>query len=280
MKDENYVVLVTGASSGLGLAVAKYLASKGLKVYAGARSFKEVNNSCEVEDSCKGLHRVFLDVTNQESIDKLIHSVMKEEGRVDILVNCAAYLVLGAVEDTFIEEYSGVLDTNFLGTVRMCKSVLPVMRKQKKGLIINFSSINGLLATPFQSAYVSSKFAIEGLTEALSMEVKDFGIDVTLVEPSDHKSGSRNYRPHARCADNVTSPYYERFIKVTNKIEHDETNGSDPEKLAAVVYNIISTRNRKLRYIVGKFDQRLSTVLKKLLPGRLFEKLIYGYYNS
>jgi NAD(P)-dependent dehydrogenase (short-subunit alcohol dehydrogenase family) len=293
MKKQREVILVTGASSGLGLAVSKYLAEKGYKVYAGARSFKAANideaavskdSSKSLEDKpsdMKGsLRRIYLDVTDQATVDNAIDTIKKEEGKIDVLVNCAAHLVLGAIEDTDISEYRGVIETNFLGTVRMCKAVAPVMRNQRDGLIINFSSINGVLGIPFQSAYVSSKFAIEGFTECLSLEHKEFGVKVAMIEPSDHRSGSSNYRPHAKKADLTDSPYYERFKTVSGVIHHDETNGSYPEDLANRIYKITLKSNPRLRYTVGKFDQRLSVLVKKIVPGRVFEKIIYGYYDK
>jgi NAD(P)-dependent dehydrogenase (short-subunit alcohol dehydrogenase family) len=279
MSNDKKVVLVTGASSGLGLAVATHLSEMGYIVYAGARSFKNESKDAIAVSSTERHNKIYLDVTNQHSIDEVLNTIKKKEGKLDILVNCAAHLVLGSVEDTTVEEYSGVLETNFLGTLRMCQSIVPIMRGQKEGRIINFSSINGLLATPFQSAYVSSKFAIEGMTECLSMEVKDFGIKVSLIEPSDHRSGSRKYRPHAKNADLKTSAYYERYIRVTNKIAHDEDTGSEPMELADVVYKVTKKKNPNLRYTVGKLDQRLSAILKRILPARVFESIVSGYYK-
>ncbi|MCM0647184.1 SDR family oxidoreductase [Clostridium swellfunianum] len=277
MKDSK-VVLVTGASSGLGLAVATHLEKMGYTVYAGARSFKDKDKAQISTSSVENHNKIYLDVTDEESASHAVDMIVNKEGKLDILINCAAFLVLGSVEDTSVDEYKGVLETNFLGTVRMCQKVLPIMRKQKEGRIINFSSINGLMATPFQSAYTASKFAIEGMTEALSIEVQDYGIKVTLIEPSDHRSGSKNYRPHAKKADLKTSAYYDTYIKVTSKFAHDEDNGSYPEKLAEVVYKITQKKNPNLRYTVGKIDQRLSAVLKRILPARIFEKIIRGYY--
>ena len=279
MSKDKTVVLVTGASSGLGSAVATHLCKMGYIVYAGARSFKNESKDQIAFSSTEKHKKIYLDVTNQDNVDAVLNTIKNREGTLDILINCAAYLVLGAVEDTTVEEYRGVLETNFLGTLRMCQGAVPIMREQKEGRIINFSSINGLLATPFQSAYVSSKFAIEGMTECLSMEVKDFGIKVSLIEPSDHRSGSRNYRPHAKNADLRTSAYYDRYIRVTNKIAHDEDTGSEPMKLAEVVYSVTKKKNPNLRYTVGKLDQRLSAILKRILPARVFESIVSVYYK-
>lgn len=273
MSVKDKVILVTGASSGLGLAVSKHLAESGYTVYAGARSFDGIS------DNNNPLKRVYLDVTDQSSIDKLIESIILKESKIDVLINCAAMLVLGSVEDTCIEEYEKVLSTNLMGTIRMCRAVLPNMRAHHSGLIINFSSIMGVLAIPFQSAYSSSKFAIEGFTEALSMETKNFGINVTMIEPTDHKSGSQKYRPHAALADSEKSVYRNQFEKAVSKIEYDESHGSEPDDLARQVEKIIQCRKPKLRYKAGKFDQKLSVALKRILPGRIFEKIISSYYK-
>ncbi len=275
MTNKKKIVLVTGASSGLGYAVANHLSHIGHTVYAGARSFHN-----ESSGKNPSLNKIFLDVTDPDSIDLFVKQAIEAEGRIDVLVNCAAVLVLGSVEDTSPDEYDKVFKTNFRGTLMMCKAVLPYMRNCGQGHIINFSSIMGLLAIPFQSAYISSKFAIEGFTEALSMETRSYGIKVSMLEPTDHKSGSQKYRPHAEGACSDASPYRELFLKVTEKIEYDESHGSDPEKLAEAVGKIIIKKTPRLRYKVGKFDQKLSVFLKRILPGKTFESIIFSYYKD
>ncbi|ANX02205.1 SDR family oxidoreductase [Thermoclostridium stercorarium] len=273
MPQSGKVIIVTGASSGLGLAVANHLGNMGHNVYAGARSFKNSG-----PDS-GNLKKMYLDVTDENSVNEFVRNVIDAEGKIDVLVNCAAMLVLGSVEDISMCEFEQVINTNLIGTVRMCKAVLPYMRERKNGLVINFSSIMGLLAIPFQCAYSASKFAIEGFSEALSLETRDFGIKVVIVEPTDHKSGSQKYRPHAKGAALETSPYRDMFLRVTEKIEYDESHGSEPEKLAEVIGRIIDSKNPKLRYKIGKFDQKLSVAAKRILPGRIFESVIRSYYN-
>ncbi|HAA25659.1 MAG TPA: oxidoreductase [Ruminiclostridium sp.] len=269
------IILVTGASSGLGFAVARHLSDIGHTVYAGARSF-----GAERASTSPYLHEIYLDVNDPFSIESFVKTAIQNEGRIDVLINCAAVIVLGSVEDMSIEEYEKVINTNLFGTIGMCKAVIPYMREQRSGYIVNFSSIMGLLAVPFQSAYTSSKFAIEGFTEALSMEVKDYGIKAVLIEPTDHRSGSQKYRQHALRADSDSSPYRELFLTVTKKIEFDEAHGSDPDKLAKLTAKIIQKRNPRLRYKIGKFDQKLPVFLKRILPGRVFESIIFSYYNS
>lgn len=275
MAENKKVVVVTGASSGLGLAVARHLSEAGHIVYAGARSFGN-----QPVDKNSAMKKMFLDVTDHESVESLVSHVIETEGKIDALINCAAILVLGSVEDTGIEEYEKVLNTNLGGTIRMCRSVLPHMRNRRDGLIINFSSIMGLMAIPFQSAYVSSKFAIEGFSEALSMEVKNWGIKVVILEPTDHKSGSKTYRAHAEKAGSSDSPYRDLFLKVTSVIEYDEAHGSEPESLAGFVGKIVGKNRPRLRYKVGSFIQKLAVLVKRLLPGRAFESIIYSYYKD
>ena len=154
------------------------------------------------------------------------------------------------------------------------------MREKKAGLIINFSSLMGVFGIPFQSAYTATKFAIEGLSECLSMEVKKFGIKVVMIEPGDHRSSSIKYRLRAQNAEIATSPYTSYYKKAVDIMEHDEANGSDPYGVAGLVFKIINKRKPKLRYTIGRFDQRLSAVLKKILPGRMFESIIMDYYKQ
>ena len=172
-------VWVTGASSGLGYYTAKALSDAGWRVIAGARSFSSQN---QPEG---GVHRLPLDVTKPESVEAFKALALAISPRVDALYNCAGILVLGSCEDTSRDEFQSVMGTNFLGMTEMVKAALPVMRAQSSGRIVNFSSINGLLGIPFQSAYTASKHAIEGYSECLAMEVAPFGVQVCLVEPGE-----------------------------------------------------------------------------------------------
>lgn len=275
MNQNSKIILVTGASSGLGLAVATHLSALGHNVYAGARSYQG-----QPFKKNEPLKKVYLDVTDQASVDGIVQQIIETEGRIDVLVNCAAIQVLGSVEDMTYDEFERVLLTNTGGVVRACKAVLPYMRNRNQGQIINFSSIMGLVAVPFQSAYTASKFAIEGFTETLRMETRNYGLKISMIEPTDHKSGSMKYRPHAKAADLVTSPYRDLFLKVVSRIEYDEAHGSEPEKLARLVGKIIQSRRPRLRYMSGKFDQKLSVFIKNRLPGRIFETIIYSYYKN
>ena len=268
---EKGTVWVTGASSGLGFYTAKALAEAGHLVIAGARSFKPYSGPC----SC-GVHRIPLDVRSIGSIRDFERQALALSPRVDALYNCAGVLVLGACEETSRDEYLNVMETNFLGVVEMTRAALPFMRAQKRGRIINFSSVNGLLGIPFQSAYTASKHAIEGYTECLSFEVRPFGIEVCLLEPGDHRGGSQATR--LRAAAMADSPYGEAVRRGAKVIARDESNGCDPERLGRVAAGLLSKKRMPLRKRVAKFDQHLAVVLHALFPARLIQSILTGYY--
>jgi len=261
-------VWVTGASSGLGLHTALALRDDGWRVIAGARSFEDGE-----ED---GFMHLKLDVTDEESVagfsEKAAGIAMP-----DALVQCAGMLVLGSCEETSVEEFRRVMDTNFLGMVRMNRAVLPLMRKRGGGKIVLFSSINGLLGIPFQSAYTASKHAIEGYAECLQMEVKPFGIQVMLVEPGDHRSGSDKYRPHA-AAMSPDSPYAAEYESGTAVIHHDEQNGSDPDVLGRKIARTLDKKTIPFRKRIASADQHLAVYIHRLLPAKLNAGILRKYY--
>ena len=266
------VVWITGASSGLGLHTAQALARNGFTVVAGARSFGQGK-------TVEGCHCLPLDVTSRESIDAFAAEALKAFGSPDILVNCAGMLILGACESYTLDELRQVMETNFFSQAAMISKVLPYMREKGKGRIVNFSSINGLLGIPFEGAYTASKHAIEGYSECLSYEVKPFGIEIMLVEPGDHRSGSSAYRRHSQGMTDA-SPYRKAFDTGTAQIAHDEANGSDPDKLGEKIAKALKRKHLPRRLRIAKPDQHLAVVLHDLLPNRWFEKIIGPYYGK
>ncbi len=266
------VVWITGASSGLGLHTAQALARNGFTVVAGARSF----GKGKTVDGC---HCLPLDVTSRESIDAFAEEALKAYSPPDILVNCAGMLILGACESYTLDELRQVMETNFFSQAAMISKVLPYMREKGKGRIVNFSSINGLLGIPFEGAYTASKHAIEGYSECLSYEVKPFGIEIMLVEPGDHRSGSSAYRRHSQGMTDA-SPYRKAFDTGTAQIAHDEANGSDPDRLGEKIAKALKRKHLPRRLRVAKPDQHLAVVLHDLLPNRWFEKIIGPYYGK
>lgn len=261
-------VWITGASSGLGLYTARALRDAGYRVIAGARSFSA--------GQAEGIDRLPLDVTSKESIDAFCRAALVISPGVDALVQCAGVLVLGSCEETSLEEYRRVMDTNFFGMVRMNQHVLPLMRKAGGGKIVLFSSINGLLGVPFQSAYTAAKHAMEGYAECLAMECRPFGIQVCLVEPGDHRGGSRVYRIHA-AAMGEQSPYRDGFLSATARIERDEQGGSDPARLGRKVARVLKRRRMPFRLRVASHDQHLAVFLHDGPPCLHF-KVLRDYY--
>ena len=267
-------VWITGASSGLGLATAEAFRNRGWLVVAGARSFNE-----EAPNNEENMVRLKLDVTSEESCNRFVQKALELSPTVDALVCGAAVLVLGSCEMTSVEEYRRVTETNFLGALRMVSCALPHMREQKSGRIMLFSSINGLLGIPFQSAYTASKHAMEGYAECLSMETKPYGIQVCLIEPGDHRGGSDRTRLHAAREDE-SSPYKDAYESACAVIHRDESGGLLPEKLAQKVVRNAEKRRMKFRLRVAKFDQSLAVLLHTLLPERLNSWILRDYYRG
>lgn len=272
------IALVVGASSGLGFAVSEKLAAEGIRTYAGARAFG-LKDAASKEPP-EGCFPIALDVTDATSVQAGISYVYEKEGRIDILVNCAAFLTLGACEETSMEELRAVLETNFLGMVQVTQAVLPIMRAQGAGRIIQFSSLNGLVAIPFQSAYIASKHAIEGWNEALAMEVSPFGIFVTIMEPGDCSGGSDAYRLHAGAAQDASSPYHHAYLSTVHRIHQDESHGQSPARTANAVYRMLSKKRPPVRVVVARSTQCLAVWLHDLLPTRFFAWCIRLYYTK
>ncbi len=262
---------VTGASSGLGLHTAMALRNAGWQVIAGARSF-------EKNPGPEGMICLPLDVQSEDSVNQFCQRAYSLCGKVDAVVQCAGMLVLGSCEETGTDEYAHVMDTNYLGMVRLNRAVLPILRRQGKGRIVLFSSINGLMGIPFQSAYTASKHAIEGYAECLQMETRPFGIQVMLIEPGDHRSGSDKYRPHAS-AMSQASPYFSAYEKAVNVIHSDETNGSDPDQLGRKIVRMLEKRRMPFRKRIASPEQHLAVYLHQWLPSRMNEKILRSYYS-
>jgi len=264
------VILITGISSGFGKQTAKLLADEGHIVYGTVR--KESGSDDLV-------HHLNMDLTDNGSIKKAVSVVLEKEGRIDILINNAGMHTGGPIETSPIENIRLQMDTNFLGMVHLTREILPVMRKQGGGTIINFSSIGGLMGLPFQAFYSAGKFAIEGFSEALRMEVKQFNIKVVLINPGDfHTNNSANRRNYLAPTD-INEPYHEQFTKTLAVIEKDESNGWEPVVLARKIVKIVDCKNPRQRYIIASFEQKLAVVLKKILPGKWFRLILQDHYK-
>lgn len=267
---EKAVALVAGASSGLGRAVAAALAADGHTVYAGARSFAR---GIEPPEGC---HALILDVTEEESTSAAVQTILAEQGRLDVLVCCAATFTMAPLEELSNGTLADMLNVNVIGMARCVQAALPHMREQGSGHIVLFSSLNGLFSIPFQGAYSATKHAVEAYAEALSQETYSFGIRVTVVEPGDCRGGSQRYRAKQIGAD---SPYADAFESGTRKIHHDESNGLPPERVGRAVACAVRRRNPPARLVVASLTQRAASWLHILLPRRLFNRLIAAYYR-
>jgi short-subunit dehydrogenase len=234
------VVLVTGASSGIGKSIAEYLMKNGFKVYGTSRNVPDGNGKLIATEGEGFIKLVQLDVCNEASIIKAVNYVTSQEGRIDILINNAGYGIAGSVEDTDPSEAFGQFDTNFFGVHRMCRNVIPVMRSQKQGLIINVSSVAGLISIPYQSMYSASKYALEAMTEAMRIELSQFGIKVSLVEPGDTKTGFTGSRQNVKAA-NQDSAYHNKFTKSIETMAKSEMNGPDPIIVAKASPSFLDT---------------------------------------
>lgn len=265
----NKVVLVTGASSGIGAVCAEMLAKSGFRVYGSSRN-PDFNPS--------GFRPLKMDVTDDQSVEAAVAQVIREAGSIDALVNNAGYGLAGAVEDTTSAEALVQMDVNFMGPFRVARAVLPVMRQRRSGVIVNVSSLGGLFGLPFQSLYSASKFAMEGWTESLRFEVRPFGIRVVLIEPGDVKTGFTGSRVLAARAT-TSSAYHDRFSKCLGIVEKEERRGVAPETIARVICKTVAGSAKGPRYTCGAALQRLSAILKRVLPGRLFEKIIGSFYG-
>lgn len=273
---ESRTVWVIGASSGLGLATAQAFAGDGWLVVSGARRFGAQSESDPTDGH---IHRLGLDVTDAQSREAFARAAFQLSPRVDVLVYCAAVLVLGPCEQTTHDAYARVMETNFLGMTELVNLALPAMRNQRAGRIVLFSSINGLLGIPFQSAYTASKHAVEGYAECLAMETKPWGIQVCLVEPGDHRGGSQHTRLHTACED-AANPYEPALRTGCAIIHRDESNGLPPEQLGRKVLRNVKRRRMRFRLRVAKPDQRLAVVLHDVLPASLHFAILRDYYGK
>jgi NAD(P)-dependent dehydrogenase (short-subunit alcohol dehydrogenase family) len=263
------VALITGASSGIGAACAELLAQRGFVVYGTSRN---------AEFRPKAYRSIQMDVQDDQSVERAVSRVMEEAGTIDAVVNNAGCGLAGAVEDTHPEEAIRQMDVNFMGAFRVARAVLPAMRRRRSGVIVNVSSLGGLFGLPYQSFYSASKFALEGFTESLRHEVGQFGIRVVLVEPGDVKTGFTGSRVRAAAADS-SSAYAAAFSKCMRMVEDEEKNGVPAESIARLICRLVEGNATGPRYTAGHFLQRVSAVLKRVLPGRLFETIIASFYG-
>lgn len=256
---EQKVVLVTGASSGIGQAIARTLAQRGHAVFGTSRRPTAPANTT-------GVQMLPLDVRSDESVRACVDAVIGGAGRMDVLVNNAGYVLAGAIEEATMEQAKDQFETNFFGVMRMIKRVLPTMRKQGHGLIINVGSVAGLVPAPFVGLYNASKFAMEGFTETLYHELKPLNIRVSLIEPGFFKTDIGRNEQAAANEIRDYDPWRQRAFAQMKRFEE---NAPDPTAVARCVLRVVETQRVALRYRVGKDAIRYAR-LRRLLPESMF----------
>jgi NAD(P)-dependent dehydrogenase (short-subunit alcohol dehydrogenase family) len=257
------VILVTGASSGIGGAISAQLAKDGHRVFGTGRNISGTGGGAGGE----GVTMLSLDVCDDASVRACVARVLEQAGRIDVLVNNAGYLLAGAIEEATIEQARAQFDTNFFGVVRMVKAVLPTMRAQRSGHILNLSSLAGLVPVPFWGFYTASKFAVEGYTETLRSELTPFGIRVSLVEPG--VIATPLFAHSASSAMLEYSPWRERALATMKGFEQDAPG---PEVVGRAVSRIIKSPNPRLRYPVTR-EATMLPLLRRLLPESVFQSV-------
>lgn len=262
------VVFITGISSGFGLETARLLSQEGHVVYGTVRR--------EVEPLL-GVHYLHVDVRDKDAVAEAVKQIVEKESHIDILINNAGMGIGGPLEFATEEEVRLQMDTNFMGLVHCVDAVLPYMRQQKSGRIIALSSIGGLMGLPFQGFYSASKFAIEGYCEALRMEVKQQGVKVVVLRPGDFATGFTGSRKKAN--DMAALEAYPIYKTAIEKVEHDENGGLKPVVLARKISQIIRKKNPRNGYVVASFEQKLSVLLKRILPAKWFARILGSYYR-
>jgi len=263
------VVLITGASSGIGAAIAQYLVAQSYTVYGTSR-----NPKSEWSD---GVRMLALDVTKAETIHTAITEIIKRSGTIDFLINNAGMGITGPLEETPDKETRRVFETNYFGALEVIKAVLPSMRGQQSGMIINVTSIAGYMGLPYRGIYSATKGALAITTEAYRMELKEFNVKMTTVAPGDFATNIAAGRYHAPVLEN--SPYKENYKNTLAIMDEHVDSGMDTQIMAKVVHRIMKTENPKVHYRVGYFMQRFSIVLKRILPDTWYEKLLLNHYN-
>jgi NAD(P)-dependent dehydrogenase (short-subunit alcohol dehydrogenase family) len=253
MTSNQKVAVVTGTSSGIGLETSLALARSGFRTYATMRNLNKSQNikSVATKENLP-IHINQLDVTDDISIKNAVQAIFSEVGRIDVLVNNAGYALNGAFEDLTIDEIKAQFETNLFGVIRTTQAILPIMRKQQFGIIVNMSSGAGRLGYPGGSAYISTKFAVEGLSESMAYELEPFGIKVVLVEPGVIRTNFANAMVVAKKSQDPNSPYSQLMQKIASSFEHMMENGSSPDLVAKVVLKAVTSENPSLRYLAGK----------------------------
>ncbi|TRZ45182.1 SDR family oxidoreductase [Robertkochia solimangrovi] len=265
------VVLVTGGSSGIGKSICDHLSGQGFIVYGTSRNPDSLNTPELPYTLLK------LDVVDEENAKQVVKSIVDREGKIDVLINNAGVGITGPVEETPNSEIQKAFNTNFFGPINLMKAAMPYMRDQRKGLIINITSIAGYMGLPYRGIYCATKGALALVSESMQLEAHEFGIDICNLAPGDFNTNIASGRYHAPILeDSAYSRNYEQVLYVVNKQMDD---AEDPAQMGIVVEKIIRKKNRKMHYRVGAFMEKFSIRLKQILPDKVFNKLLLNHYK-
>jgi short-subunit dehydrogenase len=264
------IIIVTGASSGIGKSIAQLLSSNGFMVYGTCRDPKKYNIT--------SFNLLQCDINNNNEIKDFIKYVINKEGRVDVLINNAGIGITGPLEETSQDDIKSAFQTNFFGPVEMIKQCIPIMREKNDGLIINITSVLGYFGIPFRGIYCATKSSMEIIGEVFSMELKKFNIRVVNIAPGDFKTDIISRRIDSR--GNNFSVYKKDYLKSVKSANKHVENAQSPEIISKLILKIINTNNIKIHYKIGPFIQKFSIILKRILPDKLFEKILLRYSKN
>ncbi len=263
------IVLITGGSSGIGKAIGEYLSERGYQVFGTSRNPEKITNS--------SFPLLKMDVNDTISVESVISEIINKTEKIDVVINNAGVGITGPIEETPESEIKKAFDTNFHGPINVIKAVLPQMRKQGFGHILNVTSIAAYMGLPYRGIYSASKAALEITIEAMRMETLQFGIKMTNIAPGDFATNIAAGRYHA--PELKDSPYKKDYGNTLKLMNEHVDNGNDPLEMAKVVHKIIETENPRVHYKVGSTLQKFSIVLKRILPDRVYERMLLKHYG-
>jgi short-subunit dehydrogenase len=258
LKDKT--TLVTGVTSGIGREIAQLLADRGARVFGTVRNPQSAS-------PIPGVEIVRMEVTDDVSVNEAVHSIVQKAGPVQLLVNNAGYSLMGALEETSVDEARQQFETNLFGVLRLTNAILPAMRQQGFGRIVNISSVLGFLPAPYMGVYAASKYAVEGYTETLDHEIRRFGVRALLVEPAYTKT---KIRGNSKFAKGALEVYADERKRLTDAVQQNIEHGDDPRIVAEAVYQALTAKSPRLRYPVGK-GVALSR-MRRFVPAAIFDK--------
>ena len=270
MEPTKEVVLITGGSSGLGKATAEYLKARGYTVYGTARNPQKYQDFDQFP-------LLAMDVREEASVKAAVAELLQREGRIDILINNAGVGITGPLEETPHEAVLDVFETNFHGPLRVIRAVLPHMRAQKTGFILNITSLAGFMGLPFRGIYSATKGALELASEAYRMELREFGIRMSSLAPGGYATNIASGRFHSPLLED--SPYRAVYGNSLALMDQHVSEGKDPKEVARKVYTILQKKHPRVHYTVGSPLQKFSLFLKKILPDKIYERLLLNHYK-